>query len=128
MPAQAVKQGILEALEAAFASGESAKIEELLASIETVPPGSRQPYLDAGQALPGTPCGSRRRRRRRVCRRRDPVPAARDRVLARGHAARARRVAPRARSAKRSRAAARRGRRDLRTARGRALARASHSD
>ena len=35
------------ALEAAFALGESAKIEELLASIEAVPPGSRPPYLDA---------------------------------------------------------------------------------
>jgi class 3 adenylate cyclase/tetratricopeptide (TPR) repeat protein len=44
---QAVKQGIVEAVEAAFALGESAKIEELLASIETVPPGSRPPYLDA---------------------------------------------------------------------------------
>jgi tetratricopeptide (TPR) repeat protein len=45
--AQAVKQGIVEAVEAAFALGESAKIEELLASIETVPAGSRPPYLDA---------------------------------------------------------------------------------
>jgi predicted ATPase len=45
--AQAVKQGIVEAVEAAFALGESAKIEELLASIETIPPGSRPPYLDA---------------------------------------------------------------------------------
>jgi hypothetical protein len=45
--AQAVKQGIVEAAEAAFALGESAKIEELLASIESVPPGSRPPYLDA---------------------------------------------------------------------------------
>ena len=47
MPAQAVKQGILEALEAAFALGESANVEQLLASIETIPPGSRPPYLDA---------------------------------------------------------------------------------
>jgi tetratricopeptide (TPR) repeat protein len=44
---QAVKQGIVEALEAAFTLGEAAKIEELLASIETVPAGSRPPYLDA---------------------------------------------------------------------------------
>jgi len=45
--AQAVKQGLVEALEAAFALGEAAKIEELLTSIETVPAGSRPPYLDA---------------------------------------------------------------------------------
>ena len=44
---QAVKQGIVEALEAAFALGETAKLEELLISIESVPPGSRAPYLDA---------------------------------------------------------------------------------
>ena len=44
---QAVKQGIVEALEAAFALGETARLEELLASIESVPPGSRAPYLDA---------------------------------------------------------------------------------
>jgi tetratricopeptide (TPR) repeat protein len=46
-PFQGVKQGIVVALEAAFALGESAKIEELLTSIETVPLGSRPPYLDA---------------------------------------------------------------------------------
>jgi tetratricopeptide (TPR) repeat protein len=44
---QAVKQGIVEAVEAAFALGEAAKIEELLISIEALPPGSRPPYLDA---------------------------------------------------------------------------------
>jgi class 3 adenylate cyclase/tetratricopeptide (TPR) repeat protein len=44
---QAVKQGIVEAVEAAFALGEAAKIEELLTSIETVPAGSRPPYLNA---------------------------------------------------------------------------------
>ena len=44
---QAVKQGLVEALEAAFALGEAAKIEELLTSIETVPAGSRPPYLNA---------------------------------------------------------------------------------
>jgi class 3 adenylate cyclase/tetratricopeptide (TPR) repeat protein len=44
---QSVKQGIVEAVETAFILGESAKIEELLTSIETVPPGSRPPYLDA---------------------------------------------------------------------------------
>ena len=44
---QSSKQGIVEALEAAFALGESAKIEELLASIDAVPPGTRPPYLEA---------------------------------------------------------------------------------
>jgi class 3 adenylate cyclase/tetratricopeptide (TPR) repeat protein len=44
---QAVKQGIVESLEAAFVLGKTAKIEELLTSIETVPAGSRAPYLDA---------------------------------------------------------------------------------
>ena len=47
IPFQAVKQGIFEAVEAAFALDQSAKIEELLTTIETVPPGSRPPYLDA---------------------------------------------------------------------------------
>jgi tetratricopeptide (TPR) repeat protein len=44
---QTVKQGIVEAVEAAFALGEDAKIEELLTSIETIPLGSRPPFLDA---------------------------------------------------------------------------------
>ena len=47
LPAQSAKQGIVEAVEAGFALGESAKVEELLASIENVPAGSRPPYLDA---------------------------------------------------------------------------------
>jgi tetratricopeptide (TPR) repeat protein len=47
IPAQAVKQGLVEAVEAALALGESAKVEELLAHVESVPPGSRPPYLDA---------------------------------------------------------------------------------
>ena len=47
IPHQAVKQGLVEAVEAAFTLGESAKIEELLTSIETVPAGSRPPYLNA---------------------------------------------------------------------------------
>jgi tetratricopeptide (TPR) repeat protein len=47
LAAQAVKQGLVESLEAAFALGEAAKIEELLTSIETVPAGSRPPYLNA---------------------------------------------------------------------------------
>ncbi|MEX2620037.1 MAG: hypothetical protein WD250_07445, partial [Egibacteraceae bacterium] len=45
--AQAAKQGLVEAAEAAFALGEAAKIEELLALVEGVPPGTRPPYLDA---------------------------------------------------------------------------------
>ena len=44
---QGVKQGLVEAVEAAFALGESAKAEELLALVESVPSGSRPPYLDA---------------------------------------------------------------------------------
>jgi class 3 adenylate cyclase/tetratricopeptide (TPR) repeat protein len=44
---QAVKWAIVEALEAAFTLGESEKVEELLTTIESVPHGSRPPYLDA---------------------------------------------------------------------------------
>ncbi|MGH3065140.1 MAG: ATP-binding protein, partial [Gaiellaceae bacterium] len=44
---QSVKQGIVEAVEAALSLGESTKVEELLAHVESVPPGSRPPYLDA---------------------------------------------------------------------------------
>jgi len=44
---QSAKQGIVEAVEAAFALGESAKVEELLALVEGVPAGTRPPYLDA---------------------------------------------------------------------------------
>ncbi len=47
MAAQSSKLGIVEAIEAAFGLEESAKIEELLTSIETIPAGSRPPYLDA---------------------------------------------------------------------------------
>ena len=47
---QSVKQGIVEAIEAAFALGECATAEELVASIEAVPPGLQSPYLTA-QAL-----------------------------------------------------------------------------
>jgi class 3 adenylate cyclase/tetratricopeptide (TPR) repeat protein len=44
---QTVKLALVEALEAAFALGEMAKVEELLTSIESIPPGTRPPYLDA---------------------------------------------------------------------------------
>jgi class 3 adenylate cyclase/tetratricopeptide (TPR) repeat protein len=47
LPFQGTKQAIVDAVEVAFVLGEPAKIEELLTSIETVPPGSRPPYLDA---------------------------------------------------------------------------------
>ena len=45
--AQAVKQGIVEAVEAAFPLGELGKIDELLGLVEGIPAGTRPPYLDA---------------------------------------------------------------------------------
>jgi tetratricopeptide (TPR) repeat protein len=45
--AQAAKQGLVEAAEAALTLGESAKVEELLALVESIPLGTRPPYLDA---------------------------------------------------------------------------------
>jgi len=44
---QAVKQGLVEAVEAALALGDARRAEELVASIEAVPSGLRSPYLDA---------------------------------------------------------------------------------
>jgi tetratricopeptide (TPR) repeat protein len=44
---QAAKQGFVEATEAALALGESARVAELLALVEGIPPGTRPPYLDA---------------------------------------------------------------------------------
>jgi class 3 adenylate cyclase/tetratricopeptide (TPR) repeat protein len=44
---QAVKQAIVEGVEAALTLGELDTVEELLAHVESVPPGSRPPYLDA---------------------------------------------------------------------------------
>jgi predicted ATPase/class 3 adenylate cyclase len=44
---QASKQGIVEALEAAFALGDLAKVEQLIGTIDAIPPGTRPPYLDA---------------------------------------------------------------------------------
>jgi class 3 adenylate cyclase/tetratricopeptide (TPR) repeat protein len=44
---QAVKQAIVEAIEAAFSLGELTKVDELIQLVEAVPPGSRAPYLDA---------------------------------------------------------------------------------
>jgi hypothetical protein len=43
---QASKQGLVEALEAAFELGRTETAEELLAQIAAVPAGSRPPYLD----------------------------------------------------------------------------------
>ena len=47
MSAQSAKHGIVTAIEAAFTLGDTAKLEELLTSIETLPRGTRPPYLDA---------------------------------------------------------------------------------
>jgi class 3 adenylate cyclase/tetratricopeptide (TPR) repeat protein len=47
---QAIKLGLIEAVEAGIALGEPSKAEELVATIEAVPPGLRSPYLSA-QAL-----------------------------------------------------------------------------
>ncbi len=47
LDSQGGKQGVCEALEAAFALGDSARVEKLIASIEAIPPGTRPPYLDA---------------------------------------------------------------------------------
>jgi hypothetical protein len=44
---QAVKQSLVEAIDAALDLGDAARAEELVASIEEVPPGLRSPYLDA---------------------------------------------------------------------------------
>ena len=62
---QSVKQGIVEAVEAALALGEAAKIEELLAHVEGVPRGTRPPFLDAQAMrfrarLDGAPSGYER--------------------------------------------------------------------
>ena len=47
---QSIKLAIVEAVEAAIGLGERGKADELVASIEAVPPGLRSPYLSA-QAL-----------------------------------------------------------------------------
>jgi class 3 adenylate cyclase/tetratricopeptide (TPR) repeat protein len=47
---QAMKQGVVEAVEAAFSLGERSRAEELVRWVESVPPGLRSPYLSA-QAL-----------------------------------------------------------------------------
>ena len=44
---QLVKQGLVEAIEAALALGEREQAAELLATIEELPPGLRPPYLEA---------------------------------------------------------------------------------
>ena len=44
---QGGKQGVCEALEAAFALGDSATVEKLIGAVEAIPPGTRSPYLDA---------------------------------------------------------------------------------
>jgi hypothetical protein len=42
-----VKLGVVEALEAAFELGDTAKVEELLAMVESLRPGERPPLLEA---------------------------------------------------------------------------------
>jgi tetratricopeptide (TPR) repeat protein len=44
---QSVKHGLVDAVEAALALGNSEKAEELLAIVERLPPGQKPPYLDA---------------------------------------------------------------------------------
>jgi tetratricopeptide (TPR) repeat protein len=44
---QGVKQGFVHAIEAALAIGESQKAEELVSTIERLPPGLRPPFLEA---------------------------------------------------------------------------------
>ena len=44
---QAVKQGLIEAIEAALALGERERAVQLLTTIEKLPPGLRPPYLEA---------------------------------------------------------------------------------
>ncbi len=44
---QLVKQGLVEAIEAALALGERERAGELLATIDAIPPGLRPPYLEA---------------------------------------------------------------------------------
>jgi class 3 adenylate cyclase/tetratricopeptide (TPR) repeat protein len=44
---QLVKQGLVEAIEAALALGERERATQLLATIEKLPPGLRPPYLEA---------------------------------------------------------------------------------
>ena len=43
---QGVKHGVVDALEAALALGDTAKVEELFAFMDAAPPAGRSPYLD----------------------------------------------------------------------------------
>ncbi|HUK97787.1 MAG TPA: adenylate/guanylate cyclase domain-containing protein [Gaiellaceae bacterium] len=47
LDSQGGKQGVCESLESAFALGDTAKVEAVIASIEAIPPGTRPPFLDA---------------------------------------------------------------------------------
>jgi class 3 adenylate cyclase/tetratricopeptide (TPR) repeat protein len=44
---QSIKQGLVEAVEASLSLGDASRAEQLVASIEAVPPGLRSPYLGA---------------------------------------------------------------------------------
>ena len=50
---QGVKQGLVEAIEAALALGERERAVELLTTIEELPPGLRPPYLEAQATASG---------------------------------------------------------------------------
>jgi len=47
MSTQTVKQGLVEAIEAALALGETARAAELVGTIDAIPPGLQPPYLTA---------------------------------------------------------------------------------
>lgn len=118
-----VKLGFIEALEAAFALGDLVKVDELLGIIEALRPGERPPPLEAQayrfRAQSGEEAGFATAETK-FLELDMPFWLAPD-------GARARRVANRRGSLRRNRAAAREGARDLRTARGDALARAHGS-
>ena len=110
---QSVKHGVVDAVEAALALGKTGKAEELLDFVDGLPSGGRPPFLEAQarrlRAWMAKDAGGPRGRGTAVPRPRRSVPA-------RGRAARAR-------GADGKRGLARRGARDLRAARGEALAR-----
>jgi hypothetical protein len=58
-----VKEGLVEALEAAFGLGDLAKVEELLGRIEVLRPGELTPYVQAQGARFGARLAAARRDR-----------------------------------------------------------------
>jgi len=113
---QDIKHGVIDALEAALALGDSAKAQELLEYIDGLAPGTRSVSRGARASPPCSDgAGDGRFRERHTT-----LPSARDPLLASRHTARARR-------ADGERAVARRSTPDLRTARRQTVARASIS-